>query len=83
MMTIENLATFFGWCSVLNLAFYVLSIAALAIMPGLVTTMNTKLFQISESTFHAASMSYIARYKLAIIVLNIVPYIALRIMLVS
>lgn len=83
MFTLEALATFFGWCTVLNVAFYVLSLIALTAIRGFATRMMMSIFNIDEAQFSKATFEYIARWKLLIIAFNFVPYLALKIMLAA
>jgi len=52
----------------------------LIVMRGSITTIHSKLFGLDEKDLGRAYFQYLAQYKIAIIVLNIAPYIALRIM---
>ena len=81
MLTLDALATFFGWCTVLNLALYVFSSVALFSMRGFAMRINRSIFKISEEHFTEVTFDYIARWKLIIITLNFVPYLALKLML--
>ena len=81
MNSIETLATFFGWCTVINLGFYLLTVGALALFRGIAQKMMMAIFKISEADVALENFKYVARYKLAIIVLCLVPYVALKMML--
>jgi len=78
-MTIETLTEFFGWTSLINLAILCLSTLAVVAMRGTITKIHTRLFGLDEKDLGRAYFQYLAQYKIAIIVLNIAPYIALRI----
>lgn len=80
MTDLQTLTTFLGWCTVLNVGFYTFSVLALATMRDLSTRLGTRIFKVSEADYAKMTLEYIARFKLAIIVLNFTPYIALRIM---
>ena len=80
MMTIEALTELLGWASVLNIAVLMLSTVTLIAMRGVISNIHSKLFGLDEQDLGRAYFQYLAQYKIAIIVLNIAPYIALKIM---
>lgn len=81
MMTMQELANFFGWCSVVNIAFYLFTVTALWLMGGAYSWMVTRIFKVSEEASSDLALNYVANFKVVIIVFNLTPYIALRIML--
>lgn len=80
MMTIESLATFFGWCTVIN--FIVLSLAALMLIfwKATVMRMHNRVFGVDEQALPPIYIAFLGNYKMAFYVFNFVPYIALKIM---
>ncbi len=80
MMTIESLTELLGWASAINLAVLLLSTLGLIAMRGAVARIHSKLFGLDEKDLGRAYFQYLAQYKIAIIVLNIAPYIALKVM---
>ncbi len=80
MMTIEALTELLGWASVINITILLLSTLALIAMRGAITGIHSKLFGLDEKDLGRAYFQYLAQYKIAIIVLNIAPYIALKVM---
>ena len=79
-MTIEVLTELLGWASVINIAILFLSTLSVIGMRGAITGIHSKLFGLDEKDLGRAYFQYLAQYKIAIIVLNIAPYIALKIM---
>ena len=79
MTDINTLTEFLGWCSVINISVLFLSTIALAVARKPVSGIHSKIFGVSESDLPLTYMQYLGNYKIAIIVLNIVPYIALKI----
>ncbi len=80
MMTIETITELLGWVSIINIAILLLSTLALITMRGLITRIHSSLFGLDEKDLGRAYFQYLAQYKIAIIVLNIAPYLALKIM---
>jgi hypothetical protein len=79
-MTTEALTELLGWASAINIGVLMFSTLMLILMRGSITTIHSKLFGLDEKDLGRAYFQYLAQYKIAIIVLNIAPYIALRIM---
>ena len=80
MMTIEALTELLGWASAINIAILIFSTLMLIVTRGSITKFHSKLFGIDEKDLGRAYFQYLGQYKIAIIVLNISPYIALKIM---
>jgi hypothetical protein len=80
MNSIETLTTFLGWSTVINLGMLVIAAICLAFMRGFMTRFHAKMYGLSEADLARAYFQYLAQYKIAIIVFNLVPYIALKIM---
>ena len=79
-MTIESLTTFLGWWSVINIAILLFSTLMMIIMRDLAVRIHSRLFRVDPEALPMTYLQYLGNYKIAIIILNIVPYIALRIM---
>ena len=79
-MTLATLTELLGWVSVINIIILLLSTFAVIVMREAITGVHSKLFGLDEKDLGRAYFQYLAQYKIAIIVLNIAPYIALKIM---
>ena len=79
-MTVEVLTELLGWASVINIAILLLSTLGVITMRKAITGIHAKLFGLDEKDLGRAYFQYLAQYKIAIIVLNIAPYIALKVM---
>ena len=78
-MDIQTLTTFFMWCTILNVALLVLSSLFCICARDWAYRIHSKLFSISRETFNVMMYSFIALYKLLVIVFSLIPYIALLI----
>ena len=79
-MTIDALTKLLGWASAINIVVLMLSTLGLVAMRGVISNIHARLFGLDEKDLGRAYFQYLAQYKIAIIVLNIAPYLALRIM---
>ncbi len=78
-MDIQTLTTFFMWCTIINVALLLLSSLFCLCLGDWAYRIHSKLFSISRETFNVMIYSFIALYKLLIIVFILIPYIALLI----
>ena len=77
-LPIEQITAFFGWMTVLNTALLVLSTIALIAMRGFISKTHGKLFGIAPEALNTLYFNYLGHYKITIVVFNLVPYMALR-----
>ena len=80
MESIEALTGFFGWCAVINISFLMLATFFVTFMRGLAVNLHTKMFALSEEDILRAYFQYLAQYKIAALVLSVVPYVSLKLM---
>jgi hypothetical protein len=78
-MTVELLREVLGWCSVINIAILIWWWLWVFFAHDLMYRIHGKWFRISVETFDSINYGGMGLFKLAIIVFNLVPYIALRI----
>jgi hypothetical protein len=79
-MTVETLRELLGWASVINIVLLFITTISVVAMRGTISGIHSRIFGLDEKDLGRAYFQYIAQYKIAIIVLNIAPYLALRIM---
>ena len=78
MMTIEALTELLGWASAINIALLIFSTFMLIVIRHFITKIHSKLFGLDEKDLGRAYFQYLGQYKIAVIVLNIAPYFALK-----
>ena len=80
MNTIEAVTAFFGWTTVINFVLLFVSSTMVITIRGAISKIHGRMFGLETADLSRAYFQYIAQYKIAIIVLSLTPYIALRIM---
>lgn len=80
MMNVEWLTTFLGWCTVINVIGLALATLMFMLMREFVTRLHSKMMGVPQADMPIVYMQYLSNYKVAAIMFNLVPYIALRIM---
>lgn len=79
-MSIEQLTDLFMWMSIINVAILTLSAILGMTLKGYFYKKHAQLFGLKESEVAVVAYNYLGTYRLLVIVFNIVPYIALRIL---
>lgn len=77
-MTLEQLTVFLGWCTIGNFALMAAATIVFVAMPRLATSIHGRMFALSEQDISRSIYNFLAIWKVSIIVLNLVPYLVLR-----
>ena len=80
MNSIEAVTAFFGWTTVINFVLLVVSTITVIAARESISRMHGRMFGLETADLSRAYFQYIAQYKIAIIVLSLTPYIALKLM---
>ncbi len=81
MFTPETLANFFGWMLIVNAIVLLLTAGAITLLRSWIVGVHSRMTGVDAAALPALYFQYMANYKIAVIVFNLAPYIALRIML--
>ena len=79
-MDIHMLCVFFMWCTIINAGLLILMSLILAFAGDWIYRLHTKLFPMPRETFNVVIYSFLGLYKIALIMFNLAPYLALLIM---
>ena len=79
-MTLPQLTELLGWVAILNFGFLLLMLLILTTMKESCLSIHSKMFGMSEQELNRAYFHYLAQYKIVVLVFNIVPWLALKIM---
>jgi len=79
-MEIALLTTFLGWCTVINIGLLALTTVALAVFRPMVLRIHGALLGMTPEQLLPKYVNYLACFKVLVIVLNLVPWIALKLM---
>ena len=78
-MNIEILSKFLFWCAVVNYVILIIWFVVFVFARERIYKIHGKWYPISSEQFNAINYAGIAFYKILVLVFNLVPYIALRI----
>lgn len=78
-MDVTFFREFLGWCVLINFGILGLSTISLVLFKEKVAHLHAKTFGVSSSDVKNHYFTYLANYKIVVIVFNLVPYLALLI----
>jgi len=79
-MSTESIREFLGWCTAINLGFFIFATVKILVIRDWASKIHAKMFKIDEESVRQIYFQFLVIYKVAFVVLNLVPYVALRIM---
>ena len=79
-MDIPRLREFFGWCLAINVGILLFSTLVLLFGASWASEWHSNMFGVSVEWVRQAYFQYLANYKIAIFIFNLIPYLALVIM---
>ena len=79
-MDINEITTFLGWCTVINLSVYMFSALAIIVFKRFTAKLHSRVMGIDATALPSLYFNYLGNYKLGILIFNLAPYIALKLM---
>jgi len=79
-MSMVMLVEFLGWMLVINIAMLMLSVLMICALKNRITKIHQFLFDIPAEELRKVYLQFLGHYKLMIVVFNLVPYLALKLM---
>ena len=79
-MALDTLTSLFGWMSVINIGLLIFSTIMLTLFRAPIIRLHQTITGLDEAHLKQAYLNFIAYFKLLIIVFNLVPYIALKLL---
>ena len=78
-MTLETLTQLFAWMTAINLGLLIAATLPTMLARNRATAFHATLFDLDQADIRLTFYRFLGQYKLGIILFNLVPYIALRI----
>ena len=78
-MDVQTLTAFFMWCTIVNVAIFAWGAMWFVLAPDFIHRMQNRIFPLPRETFNAVIYGFLGLHKLFIIVFNVVPWVALLI----
>jgi|TARA_R110000764_G_scaffold28405_5_gene66861 hypothetical protein len=79
-MNINEMTIFLGWCTVINLSVYLFSALSIIVFKRFTTNLHSKIMDLDAKALPKLYFNYLGNYKLGILIFNLAPYIALKLM---
>lgn len=80
VITVNLLTEFVGWCLVINTGLLIFTSVALLLFKSHIVKIHRALMAIDEEQLSIQYFSYLAKFKIMVIVFNLTPYIALKLL---
>ena len=80
IMNIETIREVLGWCTGINFGLFFIGLVKVVLLRERRSKVRAKMFGTDEASMTQTDCQILGNYYIAIIVLNLVPYIALIIM---
>ncbi|GLQ05927.1 DUF6868 family protein [Sneathiella chinensis] len=79
MTPLETVTALLGWSALINIGLLLVATLCLMFMRGWIVPLHSRMFGANEEQLALVYVQYLGTYKIAILMLNLVPYIALKI----
>ena len=79
-LTLQDLTELLGWVSIVNISLLVLAAISLMTIKQKIVPIHAKMFGLSEDDLLRAYFQYLAQFKIVVLVFNVAPYLALKLM---
>ncbi len=80
MIDFNDLTSFLGWCTLINMAFYIFSALFIIGFKDFTINLHSKIVGIEPTELPSLYFKFLGNYKIVIIAFNFVPYLALKLM---
>ena len=77
MNSIQVAREVLGWCTAINIGLLAFAAIAVLVLGGPIRRFHASLFKLSEDDLSRAYFQYLAQYKIALVIFNLAPYVAL------
>lgn len=77
MLSVNELTSFFGWCTVINSAFYLFSGLFIFGFKNFTINLHSKIAGIDPAELPKMYFTFMGNFKVAILLFNLTPYLAL------
>ena len=78
-ITITQLTVFLGWASLINIGLLLFSTLMVVLCRDWAVGIHSKMFNLDPAMVPKMYFEYLGQYKVLVLVFNVVPYIALRV----
>jgi hypothetical protein len=80
MIELQTMTTFLGWCAVLNIGLLLFTAIWLIVFRDFTKSIHSAILGVDQDSMDVIYFQFMGNLKIAVIVFNVVPYLALKIM---
>ena len=79
MENVATITTFLGWLTVINIGIYAITAISVILFRAKIKDIHSKLMGVPTENLNELYFNYLGNFKLAIILLSLSPYLALKV----
>lgn len=79
-MSVDLIATLLGWSLVFNIGYLLLASVLLLLAPNGLASLHQRMLGLEQSDWRRVYINFMANYKIAVLVFNLSPWLALKCM---
>jgi hypothetical protein len=80
MIELQTMTAFFGWCAVLNIGLLLFTAIWLIVFRDFTKSIHSAILGVDQDSMDVIYFQFMGNLKIAVIVFNVVPYLALKMM---
>jgi hypothetical protein len=80
MIELQTVTAFFGWCAVLNIGLLLFTAIWLIVFRDFTKSIHSAILSVDQDSMDVIYFQFMGNLKIAVIVFNVVPYLALKMM---
>ncbi|MEI6897714.1 MAG: hypothetical protein V5786_09570 [Psychromonas sp.] len=80
MIDVNELTTFLGWCTLVNMSVLAFAALFITVFKSFAINLHSHLFGLNAAELPTLYFKYLANYKIGILLFNLAPYLALKLM---
>ena len=80
MIELQPMTAFFGWCAVINIGLLLFTAIWLIVFRDFTKSIHSATLGVDQDSLDVIYFQFMGNLKIAVIVFNVVPYLALKMM---
>jgi hypothetical protein len=80
MIELQMMTAFFGWCAVLNIGLLLFTAIWIIVFRDFTKSIHRAILSVDQDSLDVIYFQFMGNLKIAVIVFNVVPYLALKMM---
>ena len=83
MIDLNSFTAFVGWCALINMSLLAVMAISVAVAGEWMAGIHASMYRVSPERLPEIYFNYLAHFKLVVLIFNITPYVALKLIQVA